>query len=83
MTTDDPPSGTPGEVPSDQAGPPMGTLVIRTWDEPDQTPSFRARLTYSRAPDDVPGTVSTADPEEVLRLVRQWLSTRPGSPHGV
>lgn len=80
MTTDDPTPGNAGKVPSDHAAPPMGTLVIRTWDEPDQTPSFRARLTYSRAPDDVPGTVSTADPEEVVNLVRQWLNARPGFP---
>lgn len=82
MTTDDPPPGPPGEFPSDQAAPSMGTLVIRTWDEPDQMPGFRARLTYSQTPDGVTTTVSTADPEEVLRIVRQWLNARPGSPHG-
>lgn len=58
----------------------MGTLVIRTWDEPDQVPGFRARLIFGNAPEDVPHTVATADPEEVLRLVRQWLNARPGPP---
>lgn len=79
MATDDPPSGTSGDDWSDRALPSMGTLVIRTWDEPDQVPGFRARLIYGHAPDDAPHTVATADPEEVLRLVRQWLSDRPQS----
>lgn len=26
----------------------MGTLVIRTWHASDQTPSFRARVTYGK-----------------------------------
>lgn len=83
MTKDDPPSGTSGEIQPDQAAPAMGTLVIRTWDEPDQTPSFRARLTYSQAPDDDPSSTCTADPEEVLSVVRQWLNARQGPPPAV
>ena len=79
MTTDDPPSGSSDAAQSDGAIPSMGTLVIRTWDEPDQTPSFRARLTYSQAPDDDPTSTCTADPEELLSVVRQWLSARPGT----
>jgi hypothetical protein len=58
----------------------MAALVISTWNEPHQDPGFRARLTYSEAPDDEPSTISTADPEEVLRLVRLWLSARSGPP---
>jgi hypothetical protein len=73
MTQDDPPSGVSAESESDPA---MAALVIRTWNEPDQEPGFRARLTYSQAPDDDPRTISTADPDEVLRLVRQWLNVR-------
>jgi hypothetical protein len=73
MTQDDPPSGVSDENESDPA---MAALVIRTWNEPDQAPGFRARLTYSQAPDDEPRTISTADPDEVLRLVRQWLNAR-------
>lgn len=56
----------------------MGAMVIRTWHEPDQMPGFRARLTYSETPNDEPGIVLTADPDEVLRVVRQWLSARSG-----
>lgn len=73
MTQDDPPSGASDESGSDPA---MAALVIRTWNEPDHAPGFRARLTYSQAPDEEPRTVSTADPAEVLRLVRQWLNAR-------
>jgi hypothetical protein len=83
MTQDDPPSVGPDEVQSAQADPPMGTLVIRTWDEPGQTPSFRARLTYSQAPDDDPSSLCTADPAEVLSVVRQWLSARSAPSPGV
>jgi hypothetical protein len=71
MTTDDRPSGISDEP--DPAMPSMGTLVIRTWHESDQTPGFRARIIYSRAPGDEPSTVSTADQDEVLSVVRQWL----------
>jgi hypothetical protein len=74
MTNDDRPSGDSDEDEADPALPSMGTLVIRTWNESDQTPSFRARVTYSQAPGDEPGTVSTAEPDEVLDVVRQWLS---------
>jgi hypothetical protein len=61
----------------------MSTLVIRTWSESDEAPGFRARLTFSQRPDDAPTTVSTADPSEVLAIVRQWLSTQPGATHDV
>jgi len=57
----------------------MGTLVIRTWNEPDQTPGFRARLTYSHSPGVKPKTVYTADPEEVVSFVRQWLLPPAGA----
>lgn len=78
MTNDDHPRGIP---PQEQADSPTdtGTLVIRTWHEPDQVISFRARLTYSHALDDAPNTVATADPDEALRIVRQWLRARSGS----
>jgi hypothetical protein len=77
MTQDDPPSGVTDE---NESGPAMAALVIRTWNEPDQAPGFRARLTYSQAPDEDPRTISTADPDEVLRLVRQWLNARSAPP---
>jgi hypothetical protein len=77
MRQDDPPSGVSDENESDPA---MSAMVIRTWNEPDQAPAFRARLTYSQAPDEDPRTISTADPDEVLRLVRQWLDVRSAPP---
>jgi hypothetical protein len=61
----------------------MGTLVIRTWYEPDQVPGFRARITYSQGPDGDPATVAVADPDEALSVVRQWLFAQPGSPDEV
>lgn len=78
MTNDDRMSGISDE--SDPAMPAMGTLVIRTWHEPDQTPGFRARIIYSQAPDDESTTVSTADKDEVLGVVRQWLFAQPIPP---
>ncbi|MCI9870527.1 hypothetical protein [Arthrobacter humicola] len=78
MTNDDRLSGI--SVESDPAMPGMGTLVIRTWHEPDQTPGFRARIIHSQAPDDEPTTVSTADRDEVLSVVRQWLFAQPVPP---
>lgn len=82
MTCDDGPSGMADQGGTDSAMPPMGTLVIRTWCEPDQVPSFRARITYSQEPDD-PNTVAAADPDEALSVVRQWLFAQPGSPDEV
>jgi hypothetical protein len=79
MTKDDPPSGISVENEQVPAMPSMGTLVIRTWNETDQTPGFRARLTYSKSPGDQPGTISTVDPDEVLSVVRQWLLAGPSS----
>ena len=80
MTNDDRPSGISDEDESDPAMPSLGTLVIRTWHEPGQTPGFRARVTYSQAQGDEPSTVATADPDEVLSVVRQWLSAQPVPP---
>jgi hypothetical protein len=78
MPNDDRPSGISDEDEPDSALPTMGTLVISTWREPDQVPSFRARITYSQNPDDAPGTVSTADPDEAVSVVRQWLTAQTG-----
>ncbi|MCU1548222.1 MAG: hypothetical protein JWO29_1173 [Arthrobacter sp.] len=83
MTHDDWPSGGSDQDQTDSAARSMGTLVIRTWNEPDQTPGFRARLSFSQRLDDQPSTIATADPEEVLSVVRQWLFTQRGSPHQV
>jgi hypothetical protein len=80
MTSDDRPSGTSDQDGTDPAISPMGTLVIRTWYEPDQVHGFRARLTFSQGPDGEPNTVATADPDEALSIVRQWLLAPSGSP---
>lgn len=57
-----------------QGGPNGGTLVIRTWhDHHAQLPGFRARITYSSALDNEYTTVSAANPDQVLRIVKQWL----------
>jgi hypothetical protein len=74
MINNDRPPGISDEDESDAARPSMSTLVIRTWHEPDQTPSLRARITYSDDPSGEPRNVSTADPEKVLSVVRQWMA---------
>jgi hypothetical protein len=82
MTTDGPPSGLrlPDDDESDRAMPSMGTFVIRTWNEPDKTPGFRARLTYSNSPGAEPKSIYAVDPDEVLNVVRQWLHTPAEAP---
>jgi hypothetical protein len=74
-------SGSSDQGQTGSATRPSGTLVIRTWNEPDQAPGFRARLTYSQNSEHEPSTAATADPDEVLNIVRQWLTTQTGSPH--
>lgn len=78
MTTDD---GGPGATAAGGAGNAGGgasgdgTLVIRTWFEPGREPGFRARIMFGQA---VAGqnSVATADPDEVLQVVRQWLEAQ-------
>lgn len=60
----------------------MGTLVIRTWYEPGQVSGFRARVMYGRGPDGETDKTASADPDEVLNIVREWLSAQPGSSDG-
>jgi len=57
----------------------QGTLVIRTWWEPDHVHGFRARVTSTPPVGAEPTIVTTADPEEVLAVVRRWLIARPGA----
>lgn len=60
-----------------------GTLVIRTWHEHQaQPPEFRARITYGPALRNERTTVSAADPDQVLRVVQQWLLTQTAVPGG-
>jgi hypothetical protein len=51
-------------------------MVIRTWFEPRGEPSFRARITYGKATGGEPSRFATADPDEVLAVVRQWLEAQ-------
>lgn len=61
-----------------------GTLVIRTWHEhPAQLSGFRARITFGPALGNEHTTVSTADPDQVLRVVQQWLLTQTAAPDGI
>jgi hypothetical protein len=53
-----------------------GTMVIRTWFEPNGQSSFRARITYGKATGAEPRRIATADREEVLDVVRQWLDAQ-------
>jgi hypothetical protein len=78
MAHEDGLSGVAGDG-TDSAALSLGTLVIRTWVEPEHGHGFRARVTATQVPDAGPMTVTTADPEEVLAVVRQWLLTRPGA----
>ncbi|MGX1161209.1 hypothetical protein FBY31_0416 [Arthrobacter sp. SLBN-100] len=56
-------------------------MVIRTWNEPNQSPGFRARMTYSDSPASGPKTIYTVDPDEVVNAVRRWLHTQTEAPH--
>lgn len=82
MTTDGPASEFFDGDELDPAMPSMGTLVIRTWNEPGRAPGFRARLTYSQFPTSQPKTVYKDDADEVLREVRQWLLSQTETPGG-
>lgn len=71
--------GTDSTMPSQSPSGAQGTLVIRTWWEPDHVHGFRARITFTPVPDAGPTTVTATDPEEVLAVVRKWLLTLPGA----
>jgi hypothetical protein len=71
-------SAAPSEFHTEARTQDQGTLVIRTWWEPDHVHGFRARVT-SQVPEAGSATITTADPEEVLAVVRRWLLARPGA----
>jgi hypothetical protein len=76
--------GPPSEISADdepRAVLSMGTMVIRTWNEPNQSPGFRARMTYSHSPAAEPKTIYTVDPDEVVDAVRRWLLPHADAPH--
>lgn len=66
---------------TDDAGvPSMGTMVIRTWIESGHLGGFRARIIYGQTPGFDQSTVTTADPNEVLKVAQHWLATQSGAP---
>ena len=65
----------PGDDPD---SPSTGLLIIRTWHEPGHPQGFRARITYSQKSGSRQDTVATADPAEVLKVVKRWLAAQPG-----
>lgn len=69
------PAGEAGAVPEN---PVSDTIVIRAWHEPGHPQGFRARITYGEPPGSGPSTIVTADPAEVLRVVKNWLGSQPG-----
>jgi hypothetical protein len=71
----------PGFFDEDESvAPPDGTLVISKWNEPNQPYGFRARLIFRQGVDAAPSFVQCADPEEILDIVRRWLSAKSGFP---
>lgn len=58
--------------------PPVETIIISRWYEPGHTQGFRARMTFGQTSGTARSTVSTADPDEVLRVVQEWLAGQPG-----
>lgn len=70
---------------ADEAGDPypdmpvVQTMIISKWLESGHTKSFRARITYRETPGIAQSAVSTADPDEVLRVVQGWLAGQPGN----
>lgn len=67
-----------GDAEADPEVPSAGLLIIRTWNEPGHPQGFRARITYGRTPGGDQSTVATADPAEVLGVVKRWLAAQPG-----
>jgi hypothetical protein len=60
------------------APPNSGIMVIRVWNEAGTPSGFRARLTFGAGDGDSRSTVS-ADADDVVESVREWLSTFGGS----
>jgi hypothetical protein len=69
-----------GAAPPDdhEDDPALGTLLIRTWYEPGHPQRLRARITYGQTPGIALRTVATTDPDEILRVVQEWLAAQPG-----
>lgn len=82
MMRDDHPWPGSGDKTDDSEIPPVETMIIRRWQEPDHPRGFRARIIYGQTPGIARSTVSTADPNEVLRVVQEWLAAQPGIARG-
>jgi hypothetical protein len=67
------------ESTEDAGVPPMGTMIIRTWRESGHLGGFRARIIYGQTPGIDQSTVTTADPNEVLKVVQHWLAAQSGA----
>lgn len=67
-----------GDQRPEQEPPSAGFMVIRTWHEPGHPQGFRARITFGQTPSSTQRTVATADPAEVLSVVKRWLAAQPG-----
>jgi hypothetical protein len=66
---------------SDPAGPPDGgIMVIRVWTEAGAANGFRARLTFGRPEGEETRSVVSADVDDVVESVREWLSAYAPSP---
>jgi hypothetical protein len=78
MTKDQQSSDSAGDPRTNVMIPAAGLMVIRTWHEAVHPQGFRARISYGQSPDTDPSTLATADPAEILRVVREWLATSLG-----
>lgn len=79
MAKDD---GGPVAAAAQEPGTGGGTFVIRTWFEPGQESGFRARVTFGESQGGPHGTAAAVHPDEVLRLVEEWLSAQRGGRAG-
>lgn len=57
------------------------TLVIRVWTEAEHDHGFRARLVLG-GPSAQPSVLLASDPEQVVTMVRAWLSASENVPAG-
>jgi hypothetical protein len=78
MTEDQQSSDSAGDLKANVRYPAAGLMAISTWHETVHPQGFRARISYGQSPDTGPSTLATADPAEILRVVREWLATLPG-----
>lgn len=71
-------SGSADDFDPDRNAPAAGIMIIRTWWDPVHPQGFRARISYGQAPGIDQTIVATANPAEILEVVKRWLATQPG-----